>query len=147
MEKCKQIDAFYEDVERRKSALIEKAFMQKDELFESINKKTGLNLNFIMEKRTTRNGDIVFNLESNEIRNPIIALAWKSFRVENFGGNCCYEGEGEEDYSKPASKVYYWMSIHYGYEHVDGGTNGAKIGNAYFFESTGHWQFKLYSEK
>ena len=150
LEECKRRDAFAEDVERRESEVVEKAFSQKEELFRAINEKTGLNLKFTMEKREKRNGDVVLDIESEEIKNPIIALAWKSFKIENFGGSSFYKDtkkDNERDYSKFATEVGYYMSIHFGYEHIDRGSNGARIGDAQFLESTGHWQFKLYGER
>ena len=75
---------------------------------------------------------------------PIICLAWKEFRIANFGGGLsCGEPyyTAGIDYSKPVEKVYYWMDIHFSYTHLGGGSNGASIGTAYFYED-GKWSFK-----
>ena len=74
---------------------------------------------------------------------PLIKLAWKEFRVENFSGgigtNEAYYSS-ERDYSKPVKEVFYWTSIHFAYRHHDGGSNGATIGTAVFNED-GKWIF------
>lgn len=75
---------------------------------------------------------------------PLIRLAWKEFRITNFGGGlACDEPYhiAEIDYTKPVKKVFYWMDIHFSYTHLDGGSNGASIGTAYFYED-GEWSFK-----
>lgn len=74
---------------------------------------------------------------------PFIRFAWKEFYIENFGGGVgCDEPyySTDRDYSKPVKEVWYWMSIHYSYRHIDGGTNGASIGTAVFNED-GNWTF------
>ena len=147
MEKCKQADAYFANAEKREWAVYEKAFEKREQLFKLINKKTGLNLNFKMEK-DTRN-ELRFNLESNEIKNPIIALAWDSFVVDNFGSGVYHEDntKDREDFSKFSPEVICWMNIHFSYHHVDGGSNGAKIGCANFLESKGEWEFELYKDR
>lgn len=80
---------------------------------------------------------------------PFISLAWKEFRIENFGGGLgCEEAydDIDRDYSKPVKSVYYWMSIHYAYEHIDGGSNGAEIATAWFGED-GKWKLRTEKER
>lgn len=78
---------------------------------------------------------------------PLINLAWKEFRVANFGGGLgASEPYYDKDYSKPVERVFYWMSIHYEYSHIDGGSNGASIATAWFYED-GKWTLKTDKER
>lgn len=78
---------------------------------------------------------------------PLICFAWKEFRVENFGGGIgTSEPYYNEDFSKPVDKVYYWMSIHYEYSHINGGSNGASIATAWFSED-GKWTLQTDRER
>lgn len=147
---CKQMDDYNENLNQRKSNLLIKAVEKQDELFKAINEKTGLKNTFKLELRKLRNSDdMIIDIESNEIKNSVIALAWKSFKIANFGGGVWsrknkegYYGS-EEDFSKPSPEIGYTMSLHFAYTHNDGGTNGASIGTAYFIESEGNWKFEL----
>ena len=147
LEKCKRMDAYYEDLWRREKAVAEKAFEHKDELFRIINEKTGLNLKFTMEKREKRNGDVILDIESDEIKNPVIALAWKSFVLDNFGGGTTHNTDNEKDFLNLCSQVDYYMPLHFSYTHIDGGYNGAKIGFAIFSEKDLEWKVKLNVEE
>lgn len=74
--------------------------------------------------------------------NPILGLAWKEMRINNFNGGRVWSKEHglpgakmfyssydakDIDYTKPMS-VGFNIDLHYSYEHIDGGSNGAKIG-------------------
>lgn len=91
---------------------------------------------------------------SNDISdNFIIRNAWAEFRIGSFNSGLSkekyedgvdkYDIKKETDLSKPA-KIEYWWSIHYNYEHLDGGTNGARIADAWVDDKF-NWAFR--SEK
>ena len=151
-EECERRDAYYENIDVREKNLFFTMLDKKEDLFNLIREKTHLRLNFTLVIETIR-GNKYLKLESDEIEDSIIALAWKSFRVENFGGNVWYERnkEGyygsEEDFSKPCPKIGYSMSISFSYTSHSGGYNGTNIGYASFSEETNEWIFKLVKEE
>lgn len=155
LEKCRQMDAYYDNLLERKNNLVRKALSKSNELAQLIREKTGLkDLNFIFSHHTKRNStEMLIEMESSEIKNPFIALAWKSFKIENFGGGCWArknkEGEyhTEADFSKPSPEVGYSMDINFSYESISHGSNGTEIGRAYFLESEGHWKFELEKDR
>lgn len=85
-EQCRQRDSYYEDLEMRENRLFAMAMEKIEDLFKLINEKTKLNLTWESKLKESRRGSKFIEIESSEIENPIIALAWKSFRIENFGG-------------------------------------------------------------
>lgn len=151
MEQCKLMDSYYENEQERKDKLLEKmtSYESRKHLADLLNKKTGLDLVYEIKVAETRRGSKYVEIESSEIKNNIIALAWKSFKICNFGGNFwtrrnknSYYGN-KEDFTKFASEIGYSASIDFTYEHNDGGSNGARIGNIKFTESSGKWEFEF----
>lgn len=151
MEQCKLMDAYYENEQERKDKLLEQmtSYESRKQLAELLNSKTGLNLVYEIKVAETRQGSKYVEIESNEIKNNIIALAWKSFKLCNFGGNFWTRRNknshygNEEDFTKFAPEIGYGASIDFAYEHNDGGSNGAKVGQIRFTESSGKWEFEL----
>lgn len=143
------------DYEDDKEDRMDKLFAEatKDEnmqgLFGFIDAYLGEKMNFsytVDEKR--RKIDIESKTDLAD--KPFICLAWKKFTIENFGGGLSCDAPyyvEELDYSKPVNCVYYWMSIHYSYQHISGGTNGAEIGTAFFKEKDLQWTFIPLKEK
>lgn len=145
MEQCKLMDAYYENEQERKDKLLEKmtSYESRKHLADLLNKKTGLDLVYEIKVAETRHGSKYVEIESSEIKNNIIALAWKSFKICNFGGNFWITHNKEEDFTKFVSEIGYDATIDFAYEHNDGGSNGAHIGNIEFTESSGKWEFEL----
>ena len=116
------------------------------ELFGLINKLFGEDLKFAYTVNSDKKRiDIKSGVDLSD--RPLICLAWKEFRVENFGGGIgTSEPYYDKDYSKPVDKVFYWMSIHYEYSHIDGGSNGASIATAWFSED-GKWTLESDKER
>lgn len=113
-----------------------------EQLFDLINDFVGEDMDFHytadVERKTI---NIASGVDLSD--KPFIRFAWKEFYIENFsGGIGCSEPYSFEDrdYSKPVKDVYYWMEIHYSYQHIRGGSNGASIGTAIFGED-GKWTF------
>ena len=152
-EECKKRDVYLEDLVKREDKLYASAMEKIEDLFQLINEKTNLNLTWKSELREYRNGNKCIEIESSEIENPVIALAWKSFKIGNFGGNIWSRKNKashygyEEDFSKPCAEVGYSRSIDFQYVHNDGGSNGAHIGSASFTESKGEWEFELVEKR
>lgn len=129
------------------------------ELFDLINKKANLNLHYTFKVKNIRGTDYVYyeSVENLAENDPLLGLAWYKMHINNFnGGNVwsrefgvkgaksnyyssTYEAE-DIDYSKPI-EVGFTIDIHYAYEHIDGGTNGAKIGYAYY--DGNEWKVEL----
>ena len=135
---------YEDDKESRKEQLF--AEVTKPEnmngLFDLINKLFGEELKFTYTVDAEKKR---IDIESgvNLADRPLICLAWKDFFVTNFGGGIgCSEPyySDDRDYSKPVKEVHYWMDIHYSYQHINGGSNGASIGTA-FFNEDGKWTF------
>lgn len=149
-EKWNLICDYEDDKETRKEKVFAEASKPENmnDLFSIINEFVGEDLKFgytiNQEKRR-------INIKSGvDLSNkPFICLAWKEFLVDNFnGGIGCDEPyySSDRDYTKPVNKVYYWMDIHYSYQHHGGGSNGAQIGTAIFGED-GKWIFKPSMER
>lgn len=141
---------YEDDKERRKERVFAEATKSENmnELFALINSLLGEDMKFTY-KVDTEKRKIDIKSEVDLADKPFICLAWKEFRVTNFGGGLgCEEPyySTDRDYSKPVKKVYYWMSIHYEYSHIDGGTNGASIATAWFLEN-GKWTLESDRER
>ena len=159
-EKCKQMDAYYEDLYARKKAGLEKLIANLPSLFEKIIKKTGIAVPFTytVEKASRISEDdsdkrIEIESEDFSTKYGVIGNAWKKMVIDNFGGgfykvnNKDSYYRNEEDYSKPCPEVRYNMSIEYRYESYSGGTNGTGIGYAEASEKTNwEWTFVMNKE-
>lgn len=128
------------------------------ELFDLINEKCNLDLHYEFEIKKDYRGSKYLSYESVENlaeRDPLLALAWYKMTISNFNGgktwsrefglpgatkNYSYYAAKDIDYSKPI-EVGFTIDIHYGYEHIDGGTNGAKIGWAHY--DGNEWKVEL----
>lgn len=150
-EKWEQMCDYKDDRESRKEKLFAEASKpeQLEKLFGLIEKLVGEELNF---KYTIKAEKQKIDIESlvNLADKPLICLAWREFKVENFGGGVgCNEPcrSWDIDYSKPVKSVHYWMRIHFSYKHYDGGTNGAEIGTAFFDEAAQEWILKATCEE
>lgn len=141
---------YEDDKECRKERLFAEAVKPESmsALFALINGLFGEDLEFSYSvDEARRRIDIKSGVDLSD--RPLICLAWKEFRIENFGGGLgCDEEHWEEDrdYSKPVKNVCYRMSIHYAYTHIDGGTNGAAIATALFGED-GEWKLETEKER
>lgn len=147
-------DEYYADVKAREDKLIEVMTSPEnvDRLMKTLNKATRLDLFYTVKVRELHGGKKCLEIESTEIQNPIIALAWKSFKVTNFGGGVWakanksgYYGH-EEDFSEPSPEVGFSCAIDFSYEHHNGGSNGAYIGRLTFTENEPVWKFELEME-
>ncbi len=90
-------------------------------------------LQFKANLREYRDGDKRIEFDSDDIakKDYLISLAWKEFKISNFNSNATVDRQSEEP--------YYWITVHYDYKHIDGGSNGAEIGFAEF--RNGNWKF------
>lgn len=146
-EEAKQRMAYIEDIETRKKLGSEVMLRNISGLYDQINSKLGLNLKFFHEFEYDSKGIINFiNIESNNFVEdyPILANAWKEFRVSNFGGGFYHDNSHSDpkDYSKLSKNLSYSMSIDYHYTNHCGGFNGECIGTAYADEASGwKWSF------
>ena len=147
-------DEYYADAKAREDKLIEVMTSPEnvDRLMKTLNKATRLDLFYTVKVRELRGGEKCLEIESTEIQNPIIALAWKSFKITNFGGRLWAKSNKpdhyghEDDFSKPSPEVCFSCPIEFDYRHIDGGTNGAHIGYLSFTESEPVWRFELYKD-
>ena len=141
---------YEDDRESRKELLFAEATKAErmEELFALINGMFGEDLKFTY-KVDAEKQRIDIESGADLADRPLICLAWKEFRVTSFsGGVGCDEPyySQDRDYSKPVKSVFYWMSIHYKYRHIDGGSNGAQIATAWFHED-GKWTLKTEKER
>lgn len=103
------------------------------------------------EKIIDRDGKTPYiEFESNDFvhSSPILEAAYSKFYVGNFNSSCSKEQykegkvdeyssrseEVETDLSVPG-KISYWMTVHYHYELLDGGSNGSEIAYVEFDEN------------
>ena len=110
------------------------AFEKIDDLFEAIRTLVKMpELKFLPEITEDRWGKKRIDFESDDLTESdyLISLAWKRFRISTFNSNSCIDRKTE--------KPRYWLTVHYTYEHHDGGRNGAEIGYAEFQD--GKWSF------
>ena len=139
---------YEDDKEERKEKLFAEATKPEkmQELFALINGLVGEDMKFTYKvNKDKQKIEIESGVDLSD--RPFIRLAWKEFRITNFGGGLgTNEHHYGEDYSKPVEKVFYWMSIHYEYSHIDGGSNGASIATAWFSED-GKWTFESDEER
>ena len=101
-------------------------------LYDKINKAIGLQLTYKNELEKTRDGYRI-NIESNgNIADmfQIIKAAWKDFKVASFSSQICPDEASRGD-------LKFWCTIHYAYEHQNGGWNGAGILNARYTSKKG----------
>jgi hypothetical protein len=152
-EKLVQADKWITERNERAAKFFEELGNPKrlEPMFDYIRKIVGISdLTF-----TINVGKKYIGFTSNDISdNFIIRNAWADFRIGNFNSGLSKEKyedgvdkydikKEETDLSKPA-KINYWWSIHYNYEHLDGGTNGARIADAWVDDKF-NWTFR--SEK
>ena len=132
------------------------------ELFDLINKKCGLNLHYTFKVSKNYRGEQYVEYESVENlaeNDPLIALAWKSMKVTNFNGGRAWMQESilpdrkpeyhyvepeDIDYSVPI-KVGFNIDIEYHYESIEGGSNGNRIGRAWYDGE--NWEVRLEKEE
>ena len=139
----------YEDnKEERKERIFAEATRQEKmrELFSLINALVGEDMKFTYKADAAKQRiEIESGVDLSD--RPLISLAWKEFRITNFGGGVgTSEPYYDKDYSKPVAQVFYWMDIHYEYTHIGGGSNGASIATAFFSEE-GEWTLKSDKER
>lgn len=154
IEVAKQMNDYYNDLERRFEIGKKKAIENLPRLFEEINKKTGLNLTFTFELKNEDDFDRArIEIKSNDFASQfqVISNAWESMVVTNFSSGFYNEKNeqgyynSERDYSKPCPNVSASMVIQYSYVHLDGGRNGATIGYARTSEKT-NWEWTYETE-
>lgn len=127
------------------------------ELFDLINKKCNLNLHYTFSTKNIRGEDYIYfeSVENLAKNNPILELAWYKFHINNFNGGTVWSKEfglpnakrkysyfeaEDIDYSKPI-EVGFSIDLHYSYEHQEGGSNGARLGWAYY--NGNEWSIEL----
>lgn len=155
LEKCRLMDAYYENESARKETLMKEMTSAENikVLIGLLNEKTGLNLTYDIDVVEGRDGEKRIKLESSEICNPVIELAWSSFRIcFSTGGFWTTRNKrgcsgGEDDFTKFAKEIGYTAYVDFGYERIRLGRNGAEIGKAYFSESEKKWKLKLIKEE
>ena len=139
---------WYEEVNVEKNRILKIAYEKLDTLYIKIRELTKLDdLKFtssLNEEKCT------FDFESENIadRDHLIRIAWKNMTIGNWG---CWVNAGnrikDDDYYysggrpdinsevKGSGRVN--VQIHYSYNHIDGGSNGAYIARATFTEKDG----------
>jgi hypothetical protein len=75
----------------------------------------GVKVDIKVEKDTNRKGDMVFRVTSNDLSGNMKPRMFKMLRVTDFGSS----------YSEKSGT--FWISLHYEYDHIDGGSNGSNI--------------------
>ena len=109
-------------------------------LLDKINELIGLELTYDISIEKNSFGTYnYFKIENREnlIDNfPILALAWREFKVSTFNANICC--------NKETGKLNLWCSINYSYRHYSYGTNGATILTAWYEE--GKWIIRTEKE-
>ena len=109
-------------------------------LLDKINELIGLELTYDIRIEKNRFGTYnYFEIENREnlVDNfPILALAWRKFKVSTFNANICC--------NKETGKLSLWCDINYSYRHYSYGTNGATILTAWYEE--GKWIIRTEKE-
>lgn len=114
----------------------EQAFAKIDGLYDLIRSAVKMpSLRFEGKIVEGRYGNKRIEFESEDLSQGdfLISLAWKEFKIKDFNSQA-----GED---KETGKPFYWIFVNYNYQHIDGGSNGATIGNAYFLDNK--WIFQL----
>lgn len=111
-------------------------------LFKAINDYLGTNLTFNLTKMEKRRGEYFWDIESNENLCdlfPILSKAWSEMKVDLFSRsiNC----------NKETGELYLWGTVHYSYEHLGSGGNGAALMDVHYKESAGGWKFLTERER
>ena len=105
-------------------------------LLDKITELIGLKLTYDISIEKNRFGTYnYFEIKNREnlVDNfPILALAWREFKVSTFSANISCDQE--------TGTLRLWCTIEFSYRHCDGGTNGAKILTAWYEE--GKWIIK-----
>lgn len=145
-----------ENEEAKRDAYYERTYKRIEEyqknldltpLFNWIKEVTGISdLKFNVEK-TNRNKDYRIEFESDNIIDKcgVMKFAFNDVRINSFGNGVTttapnYYDSEKIDYNKDYD-LYYWVSLHFSYQLVEGGSNGCKFGRAMCKE--GKWEFKL----
>lgn len=102
-------------------------------LLDKINSLIGLELTYDISIEKNRFGTYnYFEIENREnlVDNfPILALAWKEFKVSTFNANICCD--------KKTGELSLWCEINFSYQHWGLGRNGATILTAWY--RNGEW--------
>lgn len=102
-------------------------------LLDKINELIGLELTYDISIEKNSFGKYnYFEIKNKEnlVDNfPILALAWKEFKVSTFNANICCD--------KKTGELSLWCTIDFSYKHCGGGTNGATILTAWY--RNGEW--------
>ena len=102
-------------------------------LLDKINSLIGLELTYDISIEKNSFGTYsCFKIKNKEnlVDNfPILALAWKEFKVSTFNANICCD--------KKTGELKIWCTIDFSYRHYSGGTNGATILTAWY--RNGEW--------
>jgi len=57
-------------------------------------------------------------VDSNNLATKMTPRMFKTLKISDFGGNITDDG-------------YYWLPLHYEYQHIDGGSNGTSIADVF----------------
>lgn len=104
-------------------------------MIEQVNKLVGVNIDFdIKLTKSSRGGCWHIEIEGKQNLadySPILACAWKDFRVSTFASEICCD--------KETGELYYGGDLDYSYEHLGLGHNGARIMDLWYKPSEGGW--------
>lgn len=111
-------------------------------VFEKVNKLVGVNIDFDVKLIKSSRG--YWRVEIVGKQNlvdyfPILACAWKDFRVANFSSEIYCD--------KETGELYYWGNLDFSYEHLDLGHNGARLMDLWYKPSEGGWSFLTEQER
>ncbi len=84
-----------------------------------------------------------FEIETPDLRQHagICKLMLETLYMGNFGGG--FGGWNEQSKSHLPGKDRLWMTLHFGYRHLGGGSNGHEIASAWYKFSTQEWTIRL----
>ena len=143
-------DKFYERENIRKEELVKALDMEP--LFNWLREVTGLDLKFEVQRIADKNRDeyrIDFTSQNIVQHSGIMQLNFTELYIDTFGNSVSsskpdYYDKEEIDYTKDYN-LYYWVSIHFSYKHIGGGSNGTKLGSATC--KNGEWEFSLLKDE
>ena len=151
IEKCKQMDVYYEDIEKRKEEGFKKIIENIGDLFHQINKILGIDVSFTYKVHGKR---IIFESENFASDFKIINFAWKRMIIKGYGyffsktNRSNYYME-ETDHSKPCPEIEYVIKLNYECtNNKDESIDIVEIGKVCALEKTGwNWNIKQIDNK
>lgn len=84
-----------------------------------LSKLTGVQIDLQISKSPRGRFDKVgLTIDSNNLATKMTPKMFKVLKISDFGGNITDDG-------------YYWVPLHYEYQHIDGGSNGTSIADVF----------------